>query len=189
MDNNKSDYSSKSWQTGLAEQYIKPLSKEFANIGPKHPRWKDRVKAEIMSLAKYIQFLSTEFSVPWLQIKPDPNPKYNFMLWNGFIQVPQRNEIKFDMVILLNSEYPLVIPRCFLEEKITKYSGKIYLKNCYKDPVTNKNYVMICHDHMGEVVNAWEPTLGIAHFFIREVWFWFAAMQNHIINEWDRLHK
>ncbi|MHA1728672.1 MAG: hypothetical protein ACTSWY_08050 [Promethearchaeota archaeon] len=179
----------KTWHRSLAERYVPPLADEWAKIGPKHSRWKERVKLEIISLAKYVQFLSSEFKIPWLQIKPDQNSKYNFMLWRGYIQIPKRPDIKFDMVILLSSEYPAVIPRCFLEENITKYTGKIYLKNQYTDSNSGKVHVMICHDHMGEVSDVWNPTLGIAHFFIREVWFWFAAMQNHIITEWDRLHN
>ena len=111
------------------------------------------------------------------------------MIWRGFIQVPKRPEIKFNMLILLNSEYPKVIPRCFLEESVVNYTGKLYIKNIFNDKDSGKNYMMICHDHMGEVKDAWEPNLTIAHFFIREVWFWFAAMQNHIISEWDKKHQ
>ncbi len=44
---------------------------------------------------------------------------------------------------------------------------------------------MICHDHMGEIKSVWGPNLTIAHFFIREVWYWFAAMQNTIIKQWN----
>jgi hypothetical protein len=176
----------KAWHSSLAERYITPFSLELAGVGPKHPRWKERVKQEILALAKYVQFLSSEFSIPWLQIKPDQNPKYNFMLWRGYVQIPKRTDIKFDMIILLSSEYPQVIPRCFLEESIVNFTGKLYQKNQYRDPDTEKTYVMICHDHMEEVSDTWEPILGIAHFFIREVWFWFAAMQNYIISEWDK---
>ena len=54
--------------------------------------------------------------------------------------------------------------------------------------MTKKTYVMICHDHMSELQQAWEPSLGIVHFFIREVWFWFASMQNLIIDNWKEIH-
>lgn len=180
------DNLNKSWQSSLVEQYVKPLDSRFSEIGPKHPLWKERIKEEILSLATYVKFLSSEYPIPWLNLKPDPNPKYNFMIWRGFIQVPSQPEIKFDMVILINSEYPKVIPRCFLEEKIADYVGKLYIKNIFTDPDTNKKYIMICHDHMGELKDAWAPNLTIAHFFIREVWYWFAAMQNNIIAEWNK---
>ncbi len=60
------------------------------------------------------------------------------MLWKGFIQVPKIPEIKFDMLILLSSEYPKVIPRCFLEKKIADYTGKLYPNNNFKDPGDSK---------------------------------------------------
>lgn len=179
----------KAWHSSLAERFVPPLNSKWANVGPKHPQWKGRVKEEILSLAKYIKFLSSEFSIPWIHLKPDQNPKYNFMLWRGTIQIPKRPEIKFDLLILLSSEYPKVIPRCFLEEDVANYTGKLYQKNQYRDDLTKKTYVMICHDHMSEISNVWDSNLGIAHFFIREVHFWFAAMQNNIIREWDRLKK
>jgi hypothetical protein len=113
--------------------------------------------------------------------------------------VPARPEIKFDMIIALSGEYPKVSPKAFVEESLIGLAGsKIYLKNRFpqqqdtetgewaKDPETGKSFVMICHDHMAELQNAWTPNLGIVHFFIREVWYWFAAMQNAIIEEFDR---
>lgn len=187
MGNKKNE--GKNWQSGLAERFVPPLDNKWAEVGPRHPKWKERVKQELMALAKYVEFLSSEYPRPWLRLKPDRDPRYNYMIWRGFIQVPSRPEVKFDMLILLSSEYPVVIPRCFLEESVEKYSGKLYIKNRYQDKASGKTYIMICHDHMGEVKNAWEPNLGIAHFFIREVWFWFAAMQNHILTEWDKQHS
>lgn len=180
---------SNKWQRGAAEEKVLPFKEEMGKIGPRHPQWQLRVKAEIVSLTNYLSFLKDQFPRPWFQLKPDPDPKYNFMIWKGFIQIPARPEIKFDMVILLSSEYPNVIPRCFLDSDIVEYAGKLYLKNTFTDPLIKKNYVMICHDHMGEVEDAWAPNLSIAHFFIREVWFWFGAMQNMIIAEWDKKHK
>jgi len=104
------------------------------------------------------------------------------------------------LIIVLSGEYPKVSPRAFIEDSLVELAGsKIYLKNRFppkmdeenkwvRDPVTGKSFVMICHDHMSEVKDAWTPNLGIVHFFIREVWFWFAAMQNLIIKEYDRNH-
>jgi hypothetical protein len=177
------------WHAGLAERYIPPFKSKWESVNPKHPQWHERVKLEIISLSKYVNFLKSELPRPWFVLKPDTNPKYNFCIWKGYLQVPSEPQIKFEMVILLNSEYPKVLPRCLLEEKITNYCGKIYLKNTWTDPITKKSYVMICHDHMSELQQAWEPNLGIVHFFIREVWFWFAAMQNLIIDNWKKIHQ
>ena len=178
----------KSWQSSLAEQYVQPLEERWGTVGPKSPLWKERVKLEVLTLTEYIKFLSSEYPFPWLYLKPDQNPKYNYMVWKGFIQVPKIPEIKFDMLILLSSEYPTVIPRCFLEKKIADYTGKLYPNNTFKDPETQKEHIMICHDHMGEVKRVWAPNLTIAHFFIREVWYWFAAMQNTIVKQWNKIN-
>ena len=48
-----------------------------------------------------------------------------------------------------------------------------------------EKYVMICHEHMETVDEAWHPQLTIAHFFIREVFYWWAAQQNLIIDSWN----
>ncbi len=182
----KGENTNSKWNPGLAERYIPPFNGKWGRVGPKHSAWHERVKLEIIALSKYVTFLKSELPRPWFLLKPDANPRYNFSLWRGYLQVPSRPEIRFDMVILLNSEYPRVIPRCLLEKSIADYCGKIYLKNTWTDPQTRKEYVMICHDHMAELANAWESHLGIVHFFIREVWFWFAAMQNLIIKNWDK---
>lgn len=177
------------WNAGLAERYVPPFKTQWENVTPKHPQWHERVKLEIINLGKYVTFLKSELPRPWFLLKPDTNPKYNYCIWRGHLQIPSEPQIKFEMVILLNSEYPRVIPRCLLESKITDYCGKIYLKNIWKDPETKKDYVMICHDHMSELAHAWAPNLGIVHFFIREVWFWFASQQNHIIENWHKKHS
>ncbi len=92
-------------------------------------------------------------------------------------------EINVDLKVLLTSEYPKVCPRCFAEEKIVNYCGKIFLKNIWEQE--GKKYVMICHEHMSNT-NAWKENLGIAHFFIGQVWVWWAAQQNVIIKEYDK---
>lgn len=178
----------RSWNTGLAEQYVPLFEKNFECVGPKNKLWMERVKREIQALSQYVTFLKSELPRPWFLLKPDRNPKYNYCIWRGFLQVPEYPEIKFEMVILLNSEYPKVIPRCLLEEKIVDYSGKLYLKNIWVDPESKRRYIMICHDHMSQLENVWAPNLGIVHFFIREVWFWFAAMQNIIIDAYQAKH-
>ncbi|MHA1698448.1 MAG: hypothetical protein ACTSWN_06385 [Promethearchaeota archaeon] len=200
MDSETSELESKheKWQKSLAELYTPPFARKWATVGPKHPLWNQRIKLEIHLIGKYIQFLKSENAKQWFYIRPDPNPKYKSMLWRGYIQIPSRPHLKFDMVILLSGEYPKVTPRAFVEESLISLAGsKIYVENRFppkklpngewaKDPVTKKSYVMICHDHMARLENAWAPNLGIVHFFIREVWFWFAAMQKFIIEEDDR---
>ncbi len=178
----------KKYFRSLAERYVPPMAKKWGKVGPRHPAWKKRIKLEIVTLSKYIKFLKSELPRPWFQLKPDPNPKYNYTLWRGFITIPKRPEIKFKMVILLSGEYPNVIPRCLIEDRITNYTGKMYLKNNWTDPEDNIKYTMICHDHMGQVEGIWEPNLGIAHFFIREVFIWWAAQMNLIIKVWDEKH-
>lgn len=66
-----------------------------------------------------------------------------------------------------------------------EYCGKIFLKNIWEQE--GKKYVMICHEHMSNT-QAWRENLGIVHFFIRQVWVWWAAQQNVIIKEYDK-HK
>jgi hypothetical protein len=104
-------------------------------------------------------------------------------VWTGNLLVPERPEIDFEIKVLLTSEYPKVCPRCFAEEKIMEYCGKIFMKNIWEQD--GKKYVMICHEHMSDT-NAWNANLGISHFFIRQVWVWWAAQQNVIILEYDK---
>ncbi|MHA1749634.1 MAG: hypothetical protein ACTSYS_13785 [Promethearchaeota archaeon] len=177
------------WQVNIAELHVPPLAPIWANVGPKHPKWQERLKLEVLLLKKYITFLRSEGSKPWFYLVIDKNPQFRGMLWRGYIQIPSRPDIKFNIVILLSSEYPKIMPRCFVEESISNYCGKLYLNNKWKDPITSRSFIMICHDHMKEISRIWEPVLSIAHFFIREVWFWFAAMQNIIIQEWDKKHQ
>jgi len=189
----------KSYLVGMAELHVPPFAAPWENVGPRHVQWNDRIKLEIYSLKKYIDYLASENSKPWFYIMPDTSPAIKGVIWRGYICVPSRTDIKFDMVILLSAEYPKVPPKAFVEESLIKLAGsKIYIKNRFppkqdpvtgdwvKDPKTGKSFVMICHDHMAELDGAWMPNLGICHFFIREVWYWFAAMQNLIIAEYDK---
>jgi hypothetical protein len=191
----------KSWQVGIAELQVPPFSAQWEAVGPRHPQWFKRIELEGVLLKKYLDYLKSENSPPWFKIMPDMKPPINGTVWRGFISVPTRPEIKFDMVILLSADYPKVSPRAFVEERLIGLAGsKIYTKNRFppakepnpatgewpKDPVTGKSFVMICHDHMSQLEGAWTANLGIAHFFIREVWYWFAAMQNFIIEDFDK---
>nr|MDO8112106.1 hypothetical protein [Candidatus Sigynarchaeota archaeon] len=189
----------KAWQVGLAELRVPPFTEKWESVGPKHPEWNERIKLEIHALGKYIEFLRSEGSKPWFYIKPDT--RFKGVIWRGYITLPTHPDLKFDMIILLSGEYPRAMPKAFIEDSLIELAGsKIYVKNRYpppskddpapkqwpKDPETGKSFVMICHDHMSAVEGAWAPNLGIVHFFIREVWFWFAAMQNVIIREHEK---
>jgi len=184
---------------GIAELHVPPFATQWESVGPKNPQWKERIKLEIYSLKKYIDYLASENSKPWFKIMPDMAGKIPGVIWRGFICVPSRPEIKFDLLIVLSGEYPRVPPKAFIEDSVIRLAGsKIYVKNRFppgtdsvtgdwhKDPQTGKSFVMICHDHMAELENAWNPSLGIVHFFIREIWYWFAAMQNFIIEDYDK---
>ena len=157
------------------------------NINPKHSKWQERVKIEILNLAKYVQFLQQKGGRSWFHLAPCKEEGYNFMKWEGFLQVAARPDIRFKIVILLPGNYPSSCPRAFIEEKIVDFAGKIFLKNIWNE--NGQNFIMICHDHMKEVEEAWNPRLTIAHFFIREVFYWWAAQQNMIIDEWDKKYN
>nr|MDO8114038.1 hypothetical protein [Candidatus Sigynarchaeota archaeon] len=189
----------KAWQIGIAELHVPPFALQWEAIGPKHPLWIERIKLEITLIHKYIDYLCSEKSKPWFYIKPDTSPSIKGIVWRGNILVPAKPEINFDIVIVLNLDYPKVAPRAFVEERLIGLAGqKIYVKNRFpseqdprtgewvKDPQTGKSYVMICHDHIAELEGAWTPNLGIVHFFIREVWYWFAAMQNQIVDLYNQ---
>lgn len=180
---------SNEWQRTKVEKQVPEFIPKWSEVNPKHPAWKDRIRLEVVLLKKYLEFLKSEGAMPWFQLKPDTDEKYRWLRWFGFLRIPQRPELQFNIIILLPPEYPLVFPRCFIEERIAKYcGGKLYLKNRIKGS-DGIPYVMICHDHMNDL-NAWKPTLGIAHFFIREVWYWWSAQINFIIRMYDELeHK
>ena len=46
-----------SWQRSVLDELIQEFPREWLEIGPKHPAWKDRVKLEIEKIIKYINFL------------------------------------------------------------------------------------------------------------------------------------
>jgi len=171
------------WQRSILDEIIQEFPEKWSSIGPKHPAWKNRVKLEIEKIMQYINFLRNTKNRPWFKLFPEKNPRYNYLVWTGNLIVPDRPKINFVIKVLLTSEYPKVCPRCFAEEKIVDYCGKIFLKNIWEQD--SKKYVMICHEHMSNT-HAWRENLGIAHFFIRQVWVWWAAQQNIIIKEYDK---
>jgi len=180
------DSSGKDWQQSIVDVLIKEFSEEWASIGPKHPAWKDRVKLEIEKLLYYVNFLRNTRNQPWFKLYPESNPKYNYLIWNGNLCIPDHPEINFDIKVLLTSEYPKVCPRCFADSKIIDYCGKLFLKNIWEQD--GIKYIMICHEHMSNC-NAWNEHLGIAHFFLRQIWVWWAAQQNIIIDEFYKTNK
>lgn len=176
----------KRWQRSILDEIIQEFPSKWVDVNPKHPVWKDRVKLEIEKIMHYINYLRNTKNKPWFKLFPEKNPRYNYLVWTGNLLVPENPEINFDIKVLLTSEYPKVCPRCFAEEKIMDYCGKIFMKNIWEQE--GKKYVMICHEHMSDT-HAWNENLGIAHFFIRQVWVWWAAQQNVIIQEFDKKKK
>ncbi|MHA1299658.1 MAG: hypothetical protein ACTSO9_09505 [Candidatus Helarchaeota archaeon] len=176
---------SREWQRTKVEKYVPPFAEKWSRVTPKHPAWKDRIKLEVHLLKKYLDFLKSEGAQPWFLLRPNTDPRKGYMEWNGYLRIPQRPELTFKIIILLPPEYPQSCPRCFIEKKISRYcGGKLYLKNKVTDEQGNI-YVMMCHDHMKEL-DAWMPILGIAHFFLREVWYWWSAQVNFIISQYDK---
>ena len=174
-----------SWIETPAEKVLKKFPEALFEVTPKHKNWIDRVKIEILNLTKYVEFLQKNGGRSWFELVPNKNSRLQYLIWEGHIQVPTRIDIRFDFAIILPSGYPKACPRAFAEESIVEYAGKVFPKNIWTSP-SGKKFVMICHDHMESVDRAWDPSLTIAHFFIREVFYWWAAQQNLIIDEWDK---
>ncbi|MHA2365098.1 MAG: hypothetical protein ACXAC7_14160 [Candidatus Hodarchaeales archaeon] len=172
-----------------AEKSIIVFPKQLTNVTPSHPAWSKRVSLEIRNLMQFIDFLKKKPNSLWFFLKPCDDRRFNFQRWDGSLKIPSRPDIAFNLRIVLTSEYPKVFPRAFAEESIKDYcAGNIYPKNIWqdnsKDPNSSK-FIMICHDHMKDT-KAWQPELSIAHFFIREVWFWWTSKINRVIIEWDK---
>lgn len=178
-----SDTLKQSWQRSMVDEIIQEFPGKWVSIGPKHPAWKDRIKLEIEKLLQYINFLRQIQIKPWFRLFPDTNQRHNFLIWSGNLLVPDHPEINFNIKVLLTSEYPKVCPRCFADSKIITYCDKLFLKNIWEQD--DKKYVMICHEHMSNT-DAWNESLGIVHFFLRQIWVWWAAQQNVIINEFNK---
>lgn len=171
-----------------AEKVLITFPPELTSLGPTHPAWSKRVAVEIRNLMQYIDFLKQGHNSLWFFLKPSDKREYNYQRWDGFLKIPSRPDIVFEIRIILTSEYPRIFPRAFAESSIMKYcAGNIYPNNIWKDSDPgSKEYVMICHDQMKEIDNAWNPQLSIAHFFLREVWYWWNSKINRIIYEWDK---
>lgn len=184
--------SSKYLDDNPAERVIIKFPSQVAQIGPRHSLWSKRVSLEIKNLMQFIDYLKGQENALWFFLKPCQDKKYNFQRWDGELKIPTRPDISFKLRIVLTSEYPRVFPRAFAEEKIKDYcAGNIYPKHVWQDNPKDPNserYIMICHDHMSEQEGAWSPNLSIAHFFIREVWYWWMAKINRVIHEWDAAH-
>ena len=171
-----------------AEKVLITFPPELISLGPSHPAWSKRVEIEIKNLMKYIDFLRFQHNALWFFLKPSDKKEYNYQRWDGYLRIPTRPEIEFEIRIILTSEYHKVFPRAFAESSISQYcAGNIFPKNIWKDSDSDsKEFIMICHDHMKETDNAWNPQLSIAHFFLREIWYWWSAKTNRVIYEWDK---
>jgi hypothetical protein len=167
----------------LVEKFVPSFSAKWASVGLKHPNWAKRVQLEIVLLSKYQEFQKVEGFSPWITLMPDKDPKYNNSLWRGEIFFSSNRSVSFKIIVLLSSEYPKVPPRCFIEEKIAQYCGKLYLKNAWVDHNNNSKYVMICHDHMIELLGGWVPTHGIVQFLISTVHLWYAGNHNLVLEQ------
>ncbi|MBD3190077.1 MAG: hypothetical protein GF308_05515 [Candidatus Heimdallarchaeota archaeon] len=179
----------KRWFPVPAEHAVLKMDGLLENIGPKHPVWSKRVKAEILNIESYRKFIRKQGGIPWFHLVPSKKKAYNFLLWEGYLRVVSRPEIRFDFIILLPATYPTNCPRALIDEVVLKKykCSKIYANNTYVDKDTKKTYVMICHDHLKEVGEVWTPSLTIAHFLIREVHTWWTAQQNLVLTTYDEL--
>ena len=171
-----------------AEKVLITFPQELTSLGPTHSAWSKRVAIEIKNLMKYIDYLKSQNNSLWFFLKPSNKKQYNYQKWDGFLKIPNRPDIEFEIRIILTSEYPKVYPRAFAESSIIHYcAGNIFPKNIWKDAddPNSKEFVMICH-HMKDTDDAWNPQLSIAHFFLREIWYWWSSKTNRVIYEWDK---
>ncbi|MCY3412151.1 MAG: hypothetical protein INQ03_11010 [Candidatus Heimdallarchaeota archaeon] len=166
-----------------AEKLFVKFDDERLQIGPKSRNWTDRVKLEMKNVSVYINYLQDQKNALWFRLAPSRDKKYNYRVWEGFLKIPGRDDIRFDMAIVLTSDYPKVFPRCFVEEKIIDYAaGNLYIENKWQ--MNGKTYVMLCHDHMKDL-NVWSPNLSIAHFLLQEILVWWNSKMNVVLKMWD----
>ncbi len=167
----------------IIEKELLHVENQYKNTTPRDKFWIERVKLEMQNISKYLNFLDQKTHSLWFYLIPNRDPKNNYRIWEGHLKIPARENIKFDMIVILSSEYPNVYPRAFIEEKIIKYAaGNLYHTTEYFH--NNKKYVMICHDHIDEL-NLWSPDLTIAHFLLREVLIWWNSKMNTITKKID----
>lgn len=165
------------------EKELVHIENQYKNSTPKDSNWIERVKLEMKNIAKYLDYLNNQTHSLWFYLVPNRDTKNNFRIWEGYLKIPQRNNVQFDMIIILSSQYPKVYPRAFIEEKIIKYAaGNLYHTTEYIH--NNKKYIMICHDHIDEL-NLWTPDLTIAHFLLREVLVWWNSKLSTITKKID----
>ena len=170
-----------------AENVLKEFPDPLINVTPKHQLWDKRVQVEVKNLIEYIEYLKQKEGQLWFFLKPTSNKKYDYKRWDGNMYVPSQPDIKFDIRVVLPSEYPLVYPVAFAEKSIMDYcAGHIYPHNIWIDEEDRtREFIMICHDHMKEQERAWDPHLSIAHFMIREIHVWWMSKVNTVIREWN----
>ena len=173
------------WHPTILDKLIPEFGEKWIHVNPKTYQWQERMKLEIKKIADYINYLRNEKSKPWFTLKPQRHPPCKLRIWHGYLRVPDEEEdIKFEIRVLIPPEYPKLSPLCFIDEEVMNYCGKLYPKQTF--PQNGKTFILICHDHLEKNEDIWKPSLGIAHFFIREIWIWWATQQNLIVREYLR---
>src|SRR4030043_135709 len=133
------------WANGEFLKIVPKFPDKFREVNPRHPAWHTRIKSEVDAVMRYLKYLKQKGTQPWFQLAPSDNPKYNSMIWRGYLTNPDRPDIKFDIVVLLGFEYPKTTPLCYTASKILRYCGNIFTQNIWNDPDdVSKKYVMIC---------------------------------------------
>jgi len=173
------------------EQHLDYISDKRLQITPRNRNWDKRIRLEIIQIHKYLKYLSDRGQDRWFQIAPNKDKtKHNYRVWEGKLKVTQRSDISFDIIIILSSKYPKIMPKAYIEKDVLKYSrnNNIFVNRKYPKEGTHKGkeYVQICHEHM-EDNNYWTPELTIAHFLLREVLIWWNANISTIIKAWDHV--
>lgn len=167
-----------------AESVLVTFDHTELQFGPGHNLWEKRVGLEIENLRALLGFLEERNNALWFFLMPHHDPKFQYRVWNGHLKIPTRKDIQFDLRVVLTSEYPRVFPRAFVEESLVDYAaGNLYVESRW-EVNESKPFVMICHDHIKDQ-QFWSPNLSIAHFLLREIWMWWNAKSNTIINLWD----
>lgn len=175
------------FDTGI-ERHFPEMPKEVSRITPRDRDWYDRVKVELAFMVRYKNLLMKRFKAPmWFQLVPRARDGDNYQKWKGFIKVPEEPTLEFDLRVVLGSEYPKVMPRAFLDDRICGLTSKFYRKPTFEED--GKVFYPICHDHMKELKRAWKPTYGIAHFFSREIYIWWVSELNCIVSEWRKRQR
>ncbi len=171
----------KGLETGLEED-IPEIPDSISKISPTDGDWMDRVKIELALLVRYSKLLKKRKHRQWFRLVPRTRSNDNYQIWRGYVKVPARPKVKLDLAVVLTTEYPGVMPRAFLDEKVSDLCDKLWPKLTWTED--DKRFVMICHDHMKGLAQAWHQKLGIVHFLSRQVWIWWIAQQELIMRHW-----